>query len=583
MNYIKIILILFLMNFVFGGLVLFKIESQAKQNYNEYKMPFRWNETWDTKTINGRDNYGVHQDRTGYALDMYSPSDSTLDVLAPSNGTIIRGCSVGNATFLTFNSDYGDVFRFVHLRGDTTGLNNTNDSRRVSQGDVIGKVYGKGSFDSSTCSLSSEDSHVHFSWQASACPFAIEGYLFDCDGMQICYETYAVNCNRKYLNMSLKSSNGFSYDENKCNYLKTKNWIVGNTNNEIKYLQLCLNYKGLFDLQKENLGYFGRYTFTQLQTWKNESTNSNWQPKGVINLSKTEKSVFNYNTKNGQTTNIILDKNGEYLKSISLNTVGESWQFVASLDYNNDGIEDILWRNHDNGENHIWIMDNLGNRVKSAVLRNVDINTGWFIAGSGEFNGDGVNDILWRNSFTGEVHIWLIDKDSNYSRSIVLDAVSTYEWSVETVKDTNNDGISDILWRNYFNGDNHLWMMGKNSKKNQSTILRNVSPNSTWYIVGVGDFDKDSFGEVVWRNYITGEVHIWKLDKNFKYVNSYVLPNIGDEFNTQKNWNSILIADFNFDKVNDLLFKDTKSNKLKIWKLNPNFQLLDKAISLPTF
>jgi hypothetical protein len=36
------------------------------------------------------------------------------------------------------------------------------------------------------------------------------------------------------------------------------------------------------------------------------------------------------------------------------------------------------------------------------------VPTTWAIAGTGDFNGDGKSDILWHNTTTGDVAIWLI-------------------------------------------------------------------------------------------------------------------------------------------------------------------------------
>ena len=35
--------------------------------------------------------------------------------------------------------------------------------------------------------------------------------------------------------------------------------------------------------------------------------------------------------------------------------------------------------------------------------------TAWVVAGTGDFNGDGKSDILWRNTVTGETYIYLMD------------------------------------------------------------------------------------------------------------------------------------------------------------------------------
>ena len=64
-------------------------------------------------------------------------------------------------------------------------------------------------------------------------------------------------------------------------------------------------------------------------------------------------------------------------------------------------------------------------RETSAVLGNVADSSGWKVAGTGDFNGDGVSDILWRNSNTGETHIWKINGSTmTRERSAFLDNVA---------------------------------------------------------------------------------------------------------------------------------------------------------------
>jgi hypothetical protein len=37
------------------------------------------------------------------------------------------------------------------------------------------------------------------------------------------------------------------------------------------------------------------------------------------------------------------------------------------------------------------------------------VTSDWTVAETGDFNGDGKSDILWRNTSSGEIVIWLMD------------------------------------------------------------------------------------------------------------------------------------------------------------------------------
>ncbi|HEV2044406.1 MAG TPA: FG-GAP-like repeat-containing protein, partial [Sphingomicrobium sp.] len=74
-------------------------------------------------------------------------------------------------------------------------------------------------------------------------------------------------------------------------------------------------------------------------------------------------------------------------------------------DFNGDGRSDILWRNTD-GTLSNWLGTATGgftpNNANAAAL----VPTDWQVAGTGDFNGDGRDDILWRND-NGTVSNWL--------------------------------------------------------------------------------------------------------------------------------------------------------------------------------
>jgi hypothetical protein len=80
-----------------------------------------------------------------------------------------------------------------------------------------------------------------------------------------------------------------------------------------------------------------------------------------------------------------------------------------------------------------------------------------FISRSGDFNGDGKQDILWRNTQTGGVDIWYMNGPTILSRDHV--ATVSLQWKIAGIGDFNGDGISDILWQNTVEGSFVIWLM----------------------------------------------------------------------------------------------------------------------------
>ncbi|MDH5478850.1 MAG: M6 family metalloprotease domain-containing protein, partial [Nitrospinota bacterium] len=75
-------------------------------------------------------------------------------------------------------------------------------------------------------------------------------------------------------------------------------------------------------------------------------------------------------------------------------------------DMDGDGKGDIFWRNFSHGGNAIWHMDGanwgitgIATYLSGAGVRT--LNTAWTMGGIGDFDGDGQNDLLWRNSVSG--------------------------------------------------------------------------------------------------------------------------------------------------------------------------------------
>jgi hypothetical protein len=88
-----------------------------------------------------------------------------------------------------------------------------------------------------------------------------------------------------------------------------------------------------------------------------------------------------------------------------------------------------------------------------------------------DFNGDGNADILWRNSTTGVLQVWLMNGVSAGTKgaTIARDLV----WGIESVADFDGDSRADILWRNSTTGVLQVWLMnGVSAGTKGATIAR---------------------------------------------------------------------------------------------------------------
>jgi hypothetical protein len=197
-----------------------------------------------------------------------------------------------------------------------------------------------------------------------------------------------------------------------------------------------------------------------------------------------------------------------------------NWQIVGTGDFNGNGRVDILWRNNFTGQNAVWYMNGVTYAGFDFITTVTDLT--WQIAGTGDFNGDGKPDILWRNSSTGLNAVWYMN-GAVYSSFAYLTPVSDLNWKIAGTADFNGDGRVDILWRNYSTGLNAVWYMNGAVYAGFDFLDTSVA-DTNWKIAGVGDFNVDQKPDLVWRNTSTGQNAIWFLDgvmyKSFQFFDA---------------------------------------------------------------
>lgn len=228
-------------------------------------------------------------------------------------------------------------------------------------------------------------------------------------------------------------------------------------------------------------------------------------------------------------------------------------------DFGRDGLPDIVWHNRSTGQKSIWYLDSNNTRIKGGAISSVG-NTDWRIKAVGDFDGDGQDDLLWRNDVNGRNTVWFMDKITRTGAS-PINSVSNTNWQIQGVGkfEAGNNLRNDIVWRNQKTGANVIWVMEGTNRIGTIDIQDVGNPN--WEIAGVGDFDGDGqLDELVWRNSVTGNNVIWSINLDgTKQTQS--LSSLSDV-----NWRIEGVSDFDGDGfADDLLWRNSTLDRTSVW------------------
>ena len=98
-------------------------------------------------------------------------------------------------------------------------------------------------------------------------------------------------------------------------------------------------------------------------------------------------------------------QNGHWSASVDLGAHPAGWQ-PSIGDFNGDGVSDILWSNAPSNATEVWQIES-GHWAASIDLGSHP--TASSVAAVGDFDHNGASDVVWRNDATGAMTSWLFD------------------------------------------------------------------------------------------------------------------------------------------------------------------------------
>jgi hypothetical protein len=162
-------------------------------------------------------------------------------------------------------------------------------------------------------------------------------------------------------------------------------------------------------------------------------------------------------------------------------------------DFNSDGNPDLLFQNSTTGNLSVWLM----NRTKLSEVAPVpdggDANE--FVVGTDDFDADTRTDVLLWNPRSGDLTIWYMSGTRLVRKSTLPFRIDDYE--PVSILDFNHDGSPDILFQSQKGNDILVAVMQGETLIAKEPIVFSAELSRTWRVVGTGDFDLDGDDDIV--------------------------------------------------------------------------------------
>ena len=243
----------------------------------------------------------------------------------------------------------------------------------------------------------------------------------------------------------------------------------------------------------------------------------------------------------------------------------------------------VLWHNSSTNETQLWFMDrHKVARRATAVGESGSpalVGAPWLIVGTGDFNSDGEDDLLWHDSVSNETKIWFMDGQKVNGQATVRgeDGAAPHvgpPWSIVGAGDFNDDGKADILWHNSQTNEIQLWFMAGYRVTGRATVVgedgRPALVGPPWSIVGTGDFSADGKADILWHNGSTGETQVWFMDGNRVTGRATVLGEDGRAIFVGPPWSIVGTGDFSADGGADILWHNSATGETQVWFMDGN-------------
>ena len=172
----------------------------------------------------------------------------------------------------------------------------------------------------------------------------------------------------------------------------------------------------------------------------------------------------------------------------------------------------IAWRNLADGTLFGWRFQGSTFLGEYQILPTVWI--GWDLVGSGDLDGDGIADFVWRNESNGVIGYWIMGGDGQPAFWDTFPQQGSISWDLVGVGDFDGNGRSDILWMNIATRQLVVWYFEANLQLDLPVGFFSSNGPSMSHVAGVADYDNDGVVDILWALGGASSTEIWYLQTN---------------------------------------------------------------------
>lgn len=241
-----------------------------------------------------------------------------------------------------------------------------------------------------------------------------------------------------------------------------------------------------------------------------------------------------------------------------------NWTNIMSGDFNGDDLTDVVTQYPNTGAWFVGVARNsqMATSRWNDTWTNPQQYTDHLV---GDFDGDGLDDIAARNTTTGQWRVSLSTGSAFVDTAWSGEFDSSITWTIVKAGDFNGDGLSDVVGFDAVTGQGYLGL-STGSGFNVSTWGDSVGRMSRLDNFLIADFDGDGDDDLVYRDverqstygawhYVVDEVAGPGVNDQTNLPRSATNPG----FANQKNWRSVNAGDFDGNGLADIVLQDADS------------------------